>query len=73
MKKVRFVAPLAALALFNDKEKGSDVMSRLNRFGSWAGDVFKQCRDGAHGEVAGDLKLIIRDAEKLAGKVLELQ
>ena len=47
-------------------------MSRLNKFGTWAGDVFKQCRDGAHDEVAGDLKLIIRDAEKLAGKVLEL-
>jgi energy-coupling factor transporter ATP-binding protein EcfA2 len=66
------LTPLAALALFDDKERGGDVMTRLNKFGSWAGDVFKQCKDGAHDEVAGDLKLIIRDAEKLAGKILEL-
>lgn len=66
------LTPLAALALFNDKEKGGDVMSRLNKFGSWAGDVFRQCKDGAHNEVAGDLKLIIRDTERLAGKIREL-
>lgn len=66
------LTPLAALALFDDKDKGSDVMNRLNKFGSWAGDVFRQCKDGAHDEVAGDLKLIIRDTEKLAGKILEL-
>lgn len=66
------LTPLAALALFDDREKGSDVMNRLNKFGSWAGDVFRQCKDGAHDEVAGDLKLIIQDSEKLAGKILEL-
>ena len=62
-----------SLALFDDAERGGEVMARLNRsFGSWAGDVFKQCKDGAHQEVAGDLKMMIRDAEKLAGKIMEL-
>lgn len=73
LKKAGKVTPLAALALFDDTEKGGDVMNRLNKFGSWAGDVFRQCKDGAHTEVAGDLKQIIRDTEKLAGKILELK
>jgi len=65
------LTPLAALAMFDDRERGSDVMNRLNKFGSWAGDVFRQCKDGAHDEVAGELKLIIRDTERLADKILE--
>jgi recombinational DNA repair ATPase RecF len=73
LKDAGKLTPLAALALFDDREKGSDVMPRLNKLGSWAGDVFKQCKDGAHDEVAGDLKLIVRDAEKLAGKILEFK
>jgi ABC-type Mn2+/Zn2+ transport system ATPase subunit len=64
---------LAALALFDDKDRGSDVMKRLNQFGSWAGDVFKQSKDGVHEAVGGDLKLMIRDAEKLAAKIVELR
>lgn len=64
---------LAALALFDDKDRGGDVIKRLNQFGPWAGDVFKQSKDGVHQAVAGDLKLMIRDAEKLAGKISELR
>ena len=67
------LTPLAALALFDDREKGGDVMSRLNRFGGWAGDVFKKCKDGAHQEIEGDVRLVIEDAEKLAAKILELR
>ena len=63
---------LAALALFNDPERGGDVMARLNKIGSRAGDVFKQCKEGTHVEVDGDLRVMIDDAERLAGKVMEL-
>jgi len=72
LKKAGKLTPLAALALFDDREKGSDVMKRLNKFGSWAGDVFMQCKEGAHNEVEGNLQLIIRDTERLAAKILEL-
>lgn len=41
LKKAGTLNLLAALALFNDLERGGDVMARLNKFGSWAGDVFK--------------------------------
>jgi predicted ATPase len=67
------LTPLAALALFDDKEKGGDVMKRVNQFGSWAGDVFKQSKEGVHVAVAADLQLMIRDTEKLADKILELK
>jgi ABC-type Mn2+/Zn2+ transport system ATPase subunit len=65
--------PLASLALFDDKDRGGDVMKRLNQFGSWAGDVFRQCKEGAHRGTSADLKILIRDAEKLTERVLTLQ
>jgi hypothetical protein len=64
---------LAALALFDDREKGGDVMNRLNKWGSWAGDVFTQCKNGPHSEVEGDLQLMIRNTEKLAEQILALK
>jgi ABC-type Mn2+/Zn2+ transport system ATPase subunit len=67
------LTPLAALALFDDRERGGDVIKRLNQFGPWAGDVFRRCRDGVHGGTSADLSLLIRDSEKLAERVLTLQ
>jgi hypothetical protein len=49
------------LAFFNDREKGSDVMACLNRFGPWAGDALKMCKEGVHQEVNTDLMGLIRD------------
>lgn len=66
------LTPLAALAFFDDREKGSDVMARVNKYGGWAGDAFKQCNEGAHKEYAGDVKQLIRDTEKLAERVMAL-
>lgn len=64
---------LAALVLFDDRDKGGDVMKRLNQFGPWAGDLFKQCNEGAHHAVAADLKAMIRDTERLTVKILEMK
>lgn len=66
------LTPLAALAFFDDREKGGEVMARINKFGGWAGDAFKQCNEGAHKEFTGDLKQLIRDTEKLAERVVAL-
>ena len=64
---------LAALALFDDRDRGGDVMARLNsKIGGWAGDAFKNCKEGAHQEFTGDIQLLIRDTEKLAEKVQAL-
>jgi hypothetical protein len=55
------MTPLAALAFFDDKERGGDVMKRLNQFGPWAGDAFRQCKEGGHEATTADLNLLIID------------
>jgi ABC-type Mn2+/Zn2+ transport system ATPase subunit len=67
------LTPLAALALFDNKERGGDVMKRLNQFGPWAGDAFRQCKEGAHEAISAELNLLINDVEKLTERVLTLQ
>jgi recombinational DNA repair ATPase RecF len=73
LKNAGKLTPLAALALFDDKDRGGDVMKRLNQFGGWAGDVFRQCKDGAHGATTVGLGLLIKDTESLTQRVLELK
>jgi ABC-type Mn2+/Zn2+ transport system ATPase subunit len=73
LKSAGRLTPLAAFALFDDRERGGDVMNRLNKWGSWAGDVFMLCKDGPHSEVEGDLQLMIKNTEKLANRILELK
>jgi recombinational DNA repair ATPase RecF/cation transport regulator ChaB len=73
LKNAGKLTQLAALALFNDREKGGEVMSRLNKFGGWAADVFKQVNVGAHEEVSGDLNAMVNNTRDLAEKILELK
>jgi predicted ATPase len=57
----------AALALFDDAGRGSEVMSRINKDGGRsAGDTFKACNDGVHGELDGVLIDFVKGAQKLA-------
>jgi recombinational DNA repair ATPase RecF len=62
---------LAALALFDDRARGGDVLARLNQWGRWAGDAFQACRTGAHGAVADDVDLeqLVRNAEGLVNRL----
>lgn len=61
---------LTALALFDDPERGGDVMARLNQFGMWAGTTFKAVNAGAHEPHTGDLKKLVKDSEELCKKIL---
>jgi len=70
LKNAGKTTTLAALAFYGDKDRGSDVMGRLNQFGTWAGDTFRACKDGAHEATATDLNLLIKDTEKLALRVI---
>lgn len=63
---------LAALALFDDRDRGGDVMARLNKIGRWAGNAFKDCKEGAHQEFAGDIQLLIKDSERLVERIQAL-
>jgi hypothetical protein len=48
-------------------------MKRLNQFGGWAGDVFRQCKDGVHEAIATDLHGLIRQTQRLSEKIAELR
>ena len=62
----------AALAFFDDPNRGGDVMPRLNQWGGWAGDVFKACNQGAHEKYGGDLFKMVKDTEQLCKKMLSI-
>lgn len=69
LREAKTTTQLAALALFEDVARGGEVLGRLNSFGGWAADAFKVCKSGVHTSYAGDLKALVRDTERLAGKL----
>ena len=64
---------LAALALFDDEERGGEVTGSLkNRWKSGAVDAFKACNAGAHDGYDGDLEDLLRQTKLLARGIQEL-
>jgi ABC-type lipoprotein export system ATPase subunit len=60
----------AALALFDDPDRGGDVLRRLNNaYGTRAGDAYQACQRGVHGGYTGDLTDLVRDTRVLTGKL----
>ncbi len=59
---------LFALALFDDADRGGDVLGRLNgTYGRWAGDVYMACRKAVHGgHPVADLVGFVNDTRRLA-------
>jgi hypothetical protein len=57
-----------ALALFDDRERGGEVLGYLKRkHGQWAVDAYQACRTGVHGGLLADLPRLVRDVRSLAG------
>jgi hypothetical protein len=56
---------IAALALYGNANDGAKVLPRLNRIGPWAADVFRACKEGAHGRYGDDLDRMVSDAGRL--------
>jgi hypothetical protein len=55
-----------ALAIFDDAERGGDVLSHYNaRQGSWAGDVHQACNKGVHGGRVVEPLNLTRDTHRL--------
>ncbi len=57
---------LAALALFDDTERASEVQTRLKRESSTAADTFRAVNEGSHVALPGPPLDLARSAEKLA-------
>ncbi len=56
-----------ALALFDDVNRGGDVLSRINSaYGRRAGDAYQACRRGVHGQWHGDLPDLVRQVRQIA-------
>jgi hypothetical protein len=73
LSRVTTVNQWMALALFDDSERGGDVMSTLNkRQGPWAGDLFSRLKKAAHEGDTGDLKGLIKETQHLTGFVASL-
>lgn len=67
LRDARTTMQLAALALFDDAERGGDVFAHLNRrFGGWAADTLRAVKEGAHGELRMDAETLIRESFSLA-------
>ncbi|MEU8255507.1 hypothetical protein AB0C06_14740 [Micromonospora inaquosa] len=63
----RRVATIVALAVFDDAEKGGDVLGWLGRrHGRRAVNAYRACREGVHGAYLADLPGLVADARLLA-------
>lgn len=59
-----------ALALFDDVRAGGQVLPALNqRYGRWAGDIFKGCQENLHGAGTASFESMVDAASKLADRV----
>jgi hypothetical protein len=56
----------ATMAIFDDPNRGGDLLKRLRAVGPWAIDAFQACRKGAHKGLPGDLRPLIKDVGRLA-------
>jgi hypothetical protein len=71
LEQTKKLTSLAALALFDDQDRGGDVLGRLNRFGSQYATAFQEINRGAHRGSARDLPVLIRDSAILARRIEE--
>lgn len=69
LEKAHTLNTLASLAFFDRSDQGGEVLSRINKFGRWAGDVYQDCQRGSHGEFEGDLQVLVERTGSLVKKL----
>jgi recombinational DNA repair ATPase RecF len=73
LSRANKLTTFAALALFDDSDRGGDVLGTINqRFGKQSADAFQAANKGAHEGYGGDLQDLVRDAAILARKLAVL-
>jgi hypothetical protein len=61
------LTPLAALVLFDDSRRGSQVAAAVkDATDAAAAKAFEACKRGAHGDFDADLPQLVKQAERLA-------
>ena len=72
--EAKTLTQLASLALYDDKDRGSDVLPRINRdFGPEQGDAFTASNRGPHEGYAGDLKALTQRTSTLTAQLRKLR
>lgn len=70
--RVNRLTVFMALALFDDGNRGGDVLGLLNRqFGNRSATLFKAVNTGAHQPIQYDLRDLVRDTGVLARQIVE--
>jgi hypothetical protein len=70
LERARKTHDKVTLAVFDDPDRGGDLLPRLNRVGRWAGDTLQACKEGAHRTYTGDLAALVSNTRALAEWVL---
>ena len=72
--EAKTLTQLASLALYDDKDRGVEVLPRINReFGSEQGDAFTASNKGPHEGYAGDLKALAQRTSTLTTQLRKLK
>ena len=72
--EAKTLTQLASLALYDDKDRGNDVLARINRdFGSEQGDAFTASNKGPHEGYQGDLRLLTQRTSTLTDALRRLK
>ena len=69
LEQARTTSQLLALALFDDQDRGGEVLGRLNGWGRWAADTYNACRKGTHSSYPGDLRALVADTARLSDRL----
>ena len=70
IEQARRLATTFALALFDDPDRGGDVLSALNRkYGHRAADAYQSCRGGVHTAYVDDLPALVTDTRDLTKRL----
>ena len=72
--EAKTLAQLVSLALYDEKDRGSEVLPRINRdFGPEQGDAFTASNKGAHEGYTGDLKMLTQRTSTLTAHLRKLK
>jgi len=72
--EAKTLTQLASLALYDEKDRGADVLPRINRdFGPEQGDAFTASNRGPHEGYAGDLKALTQRTSTLTAQLRKLR
>ncbi|HYK98339.1 MAG TPA: hypothetical protein VEU77_08080, partial [Candidatus Acidoferrales bacterium] len=72
--EAKTLTQLASLALYDEKDRGTDVLPRINReFGTEQGDAFKASNTGPHEGYTGDLKTLTQRTAALTAQLRKLK